>query len=94
MAKRDRVRVTKLDVKGEELFVIRIAPEVRSLEALSQGEREVAGLLLDGLSNAEIAEIRGTSTRTVANQVASIFKKLGVRSRTELAAGGLAPHLS
>lgn len=47
-------------------------------------EGEVLRLLARGLSNAEIARARGRSTRTVANQVARIFRKLGVRSRLEL----------
>jgi DNA-binding NarL/FixJ family response regulator len=54
--------------------------------ALSTSERAVAALMLRGASNAEIAEARAKSARTVANQVASIFRKLGVRSRGELAA--------
>ena len=39
-----------------------------------------------GGSNAQIARARGTSARTVANQVASVFVKLGVASRRELLA--------
>lgn len=46
----------------------------------------MAELALANLSNAEIAERRGTSPRTVANQVASLFRKLGVASRSELRA--------
>lgn len=57
-------------------------PELPS--SVTSAEREVVAHLLDGLSNAEIAELRGTSVRTVANQVASIFRKLGVQSRAEL----------
>jgi DNA-binding CsgD family transcriptional regulator len=53
---------------------------------LSPAERQVASLLLIGRSYATIARIRGTAARTVANQVASAFRKLGVRSRFELAA--------
>jgi|KBSSwiStaDraftv2_1062776.scaffolds.fasta_scaffold947626_2 DNA-binding CsgD family transcriptional regulator len=53
---------------------------------LTPSEEEVALAMLAGRSNAEIAGIRGTSPRTVANQIAGIFQKLGVRSRTELAA--------
>lgn len=53
---------------------------------LSPAEREVAALILHGRDNASIAALRGTSVRTTANQVASIFAKLGVRSRAELAA--------
>jgi DNA-binding NarL/FixJ family response regulator len=44
----------------------------------------VCQLLLSGASNAEIARLRRTSVRTVANQVAAILKKLGAGSRTEL----------
>jgi DNA-binding CsgD family transcriptional regulator len=54
--------------------------------ALSPAEREVVLSLLQGKSNGDIAAARGTSDRTVANQIASIYKKLGVRSRAQLAA--------
>jgi DNA-binding CsgD family transcriptional regulator len=37
------------------------------------------------MSNAAIARARQTSVRTVANQVASLFRKTGARSRDELA---------
>lgn len=53
---------------------------------LSPAEREVAALAREGLSNAEIARARGVAVRTIANQLASIFRKLGVGSRVELAA--------
>jgi DNA-binding CsgD family transcriptional regulator len=55
-------------------------------ETLSPVESEVATFILAGLTNAEIARRRGTSVRTVANQVASLFRKLGVGSRLELLA--------
>ena len=53
---------------------------------LSQAEREVVELALSGMSNGQIARTRGCSARTVANQLASAFRKVGVRSRAELAA--------
>jgi DNA-binding CsgD family transcriptional regulator len=52
---------------------------------LTPAERRVALALLEGLSNAEIACLRGSSPRTVANQIASLYRKVGVRSRAELA---------
>jgi DNA-binding NarL/FixJ family response regulator len=55
-------------------------------DALSKGEREVAEALLHGKSNREIANARGTAVRTVANQVASVFRRCGVASRAELIA--------
>jgi DNA-binding NarL/FixJ family response regulator len=53
---------------------------------LSPAERDVMALVLDGVSNAEIARRRGRSVRTIANQIAACYKKLGVSSRLELAA--------
>jgi DNA-binding CsgD family transcriptional regulator len=57
-----------------------------AMARLTAGEREVAALAATGLSNAGIARCRGTSERTVANQMASILRKLRVGSRYELAA--------
>jgi DNA-binding NarL/FixJ family response regulator len=57
-----------------------------TLEKLTPAEEQVAWALLAGFSNAEIALLRGSSSRTVANQVASLFRKLKVRSRSEMAA--------
>jgi DNA-binding NarL/FixJ family response regulator len=51
---------------------------------LSAAEQCVAMAVVRGLSNTEIARERGTSIRTVANQMHSIFTKLGVASRAEL----------
>lgn len=79
--------VTAVEIGGETLFVIALdAPVVPEAERLSPGERDVAARIVAGESNAEIARARGVSVRTVANQVASIFRKLGVGSRAELAA--------
>jgi DNA-binding CsgD family transcriptional regulator len=70
---------------GEEIL-LSFELLARSSAQLSPAESEIVTHLLAGRSNAEIGTLRGTSTRTVANQVAAIFAKLGVRSRTELAA--------
>jgi DNA-binding CsgD family transcriptional regulator len=70
---------------GKVLFVHPLPAAVK-IEGLTTAEEEVLLLLLDGHDNATIARIRGTAPRTTANQVASIFKKVGVASRAELAA--------
>ena len=51
---------------------------------LTAAEVIVAESMLSGSSNAEIATQRGTSVRTVENQIARLFHKLGIRSRFEL----------
>ncbi|MBI2390673.1 MAG: helix-turn-helix transcriptional regulator [Deltaproteobacteria bacterium] len=53
---------------------------------LNETERGIVAAILRGESNAAIAQARGTSPRTVANQIARMFKKLGVGSRAELVA--------
>lgn len=69
---------------GKVLFVHSIPRP--TVKGLTPAEEQVLALLLDGHDNASIAEARNTTTRTTANQVASIFRKLGVASRTELVA--------
>ena len=48
--------------------------------------RETVDAALTGKSTALIAEERGSSPRTIANLLARAYRKLGVRSRFELAA--------
>ena len=53
-------------------------------ETLTDAERAVLELIVRGRSNREIADLRATSVRTVANQVATLLRKLGAASRFEL----------
>lgn len=53
---------------------------------LTNSEKEVAFLLLKGLSLKEIAEARKTSERTARAQAVSIYSKSGVTGRPELSA--------
>jgi DNA-binding NarL/FixJ family response regulator len=52
---------------------------------LTAREIEVIGLVVDGLSNAEVAGQLGLKEQTVKNHVARIMSKLRVRNRVELA---------
>jgi DNA-binding CsgD family transcriptional regulator len=53
-------------------------PDLGSLEVLSNAERTVLLQLLNGKTYVEIAEHRGASKRTIANQLGAAFRKLGV----------------
>ena len=55
------------------------------LSALTKREWEVLALIVEGKHNAEIAEQLCLSVLTVQNHLHSIFRKLGVKSRTEAA---------
>jgi DNA-binding NarL/FixJ family response regulator len=58
----------------------------REQPRLTPAEHDIVVRLLEGLTNVEIARARHVKPRTIANQIASIFRKLGVCSRVELAA--------
>lgn len=55
------------------------------LRSLSPREREVLKLLVAGHTNREIAAKLYVSPETVKSHIASIFRKIGVRSRTQAA---------
>jgi DNA-binding CsgD family transcriptional regulator len=82
-----RVRVARFRVGGDE-FVVVSEPIVGAADfpALSQAEREVARLVAGGCSNQAIATKRGVRPQTVANQLAAIYRKLAVSSRSQLVA--------
>jgi len=50
---------------------------------LTEREREILGLIAQGLSNAAIAERLFVSVNTVRNHVANLLAKLGARSKLE-----------
>lgn len=52
--------------------------------ALTEAEAAVLCLLLAGLPDSEIAELRASTRGTVTKQVDAVFKKVGVGSRREL----------
>lgn len=53
---------------------------------LSPAEREVALLILKGLSHKEIAAVRSISEATARQQARAIYKKAGLSGRNDLAA--------
>lgn len=90
------LRARHIQLGAEELLVLIfpvLAPAPSA--ALTEAEQEVVRRVLEGATTAAIAASRRTSPRTVANQLQSIFRKLGITSRAELArsyAGTPAPR--
>jgi DNA-binding NarL/FixJ family response regulator len=58
-------------------------PDGANMPSLTQREREVMGLLVRGLSNKEIGQRLDIEVVTVALHLRSIYRKLGVSSRTQ-----------
>lgn len=83
----DSERIIRQRLQVGEFAESRLPPlPVRPPMRLTPGEKQVIALMFQGRSDAQIAKTRGTSVRTVLNQVTSIFRKLGVKSREELIA--------
>ncbi|HEV8550748.1 MAG TPA: helix-turn-helix transcriptional regulator [Polyangiaceae bacterium] len=75
-------RVVTFAHEGEEYRVYSVPrPDPATIDTLSSAEREVVRLVVERRSNAEIASLRSTSVRTVANQVNSVIHKLRVDGR-------------
>lgn len=79
----DRVRDPRLDRR-----LARACEELQQAElrgVLTTSEDRVAGLAAAGWSNREIADELVVSVRTVETHLAAVYRKLGLRSRTQLA---------
>ncbi len=78
----DRNRVAARRIFPSKITISR--PDHMLADLLTGAEYEVIKLLIEGRSYEEIGLERGTSVRTVANQVAFSFRRLGVSGRTDL----------
>lgn len=80
-----RLERMKLDDGAEVLLFSAPNKDHGALGALTEAEREVAGAAARGEENRTISARRKTSQATVAKQLASAYRKLGVATRAELA---------
>jgi DNA-binding CsgD family transcriptional regulator len=77
---------------GAPLWAAKAARELHKVAAhltagvLTETEHRLASLVAQGLTNRQVAAVMFVSENTVQTHVRHIFQKLGVRSRTELAA--------
>jgi DNA-binding NarL/FixJ family response regulator len=88
----EQAKATFTDL-GAPLWVERTEEELARLggrtpagATLTESERRVARLVASGLSNKEVAAQLVITVRTVEAHLSNVYAKLGVRSRTELAA--------
>ena len=71
--------------QGRPLRVISTPrPDLRLASALPPAELSVVKSLIEGACYDEIAQRRGTSTRTIANQITTVFRRMKVSGRSEL----------
>jgi DNA-binding NarL/FixJ family response regulator len=71
------VRATK-----EGWIVVNAPPRARRMPPLTPREQEVLEMLVEGMTNPEIADALFLSAHTIDCHVRSLFRKLDVRTRT------------
>lgn len=79
----------------EELATCGVTPTRRTVELpqqLTPQERTVATLVCQGLTNQEVAQQLVLSVKTVSYHLGNVYAKLGVHSRTRLAAAWSGDH--
>ena len=80
-----RLRAEGRAMTLEEAFSRALEPDISPATAqdvLSAREAEVLGLVAEGLTDQEVAQRLYLSPRTVGQHLSSVYRKLGVRSRT------------
>ncbi len=79
------VRASYFSCDGQQLLVAAAPrPELHLQHVLPAAELAVVRGLVEGFSYVDIAAKRGTSTRTIANQIAGVFRRLHVSGRNDL----------
>jgi DNA-binding CsgD family transcriptional regulator len=85
VAQGEQARLSQLEVAGLPFWVNSVRrPDAELSALLSPAEYTVTRLFVEGKTHSEIARLRRTSTRTVANQLAAVFHRLGVSGRLRL----------
>ncbi len=64
------------------------APQDERLSSLTDREREILGLIADGMTNKQIGETLFLAEKTVKNYVSGLLAKLGMQRRTQAAVYG------
>ena len=77
--------VETIQVGGETLVVFAFPRKQDYPSLLTDAEKDIVELVLQGLTTAQIAAARDVAKTTVSSQLQSIYRKLGVASRAELA---------
>jgi DNA-binding CsgD family transcriptional regulator len=77
---------TSIGAHGDLRRLIARHPEIArgDSQVMTPAERRVVSLVIDGLSNAEIAGELFLSVKTVESHLAKVYRRFGVKSRTQL----------
>jgi DNA-binding CsgD family transcriptional regulator len=87
MAGEDHPQVPDLPAADPSILVFELADgRQRPASLLTGRQREIARLIAQGMSDAEIAELLVLPTEAVANDVVGVLDRLDLKSRAQVAA--------
>jgi DNA-binding NarL/FixJ family response regulator len=85
---RDAAFLSRLALIADDHRALRVVaiprPDRCLAGVLPTAELAVVRSLIEGVCYRDIAQLRGTSTRTIANQITSVFRRMRVSGRSEL----------
>jgi len=84
---------SRLSPEAAQILIQDIKQPAAPIYDLTEREKEILSLMVDGLANNNIADRLVVSQSTVKFHVSNILSKLGVNSRTEAVALALKNHL-
>jgi len=79
-----RLVVDRWDVDRATQELARIGGRAPTGDALTPSEQRIAELVAEGMTNKEVAAVLVVADRTIESALTQIYRKLDVRSRTEL----------
>jgi len=84
----------ELDIVNDKLSILKVGLSEAIADQfitwkLTKAEKDVALLVVKGLSFSKISELRGVSEKTVHQQISSVYKKSSVKNRHEFMSGFL-----
>jgi DNA-binding NarL/FixJ family response regulator len=65
--------------------LVQLETETDMVKSLTKREIQILSLLVSGKSNLDISEILKLSEQTIKNHVTALYKKIGVKDRTQAA---------
>ena len=84
---------SSLSPEAAQVLIQKMNEPVQPGQDMTEREREILALMVEGLSNNSIAERLFVSQSTVKFHVSNVLSKLGVASRTEAVALAIKHHL-
>jgi len=78
-------RTTQIEQAGVQYWIVSVPRlEDALIHSVTRTELKIVKLVVEGMTHQQMAQEHGSSPRTVANHISSVFHRIGVSGRSEL----------